>query len=43
VFDGKVLIGNGGAEVGVRGLCLAYDAETGEQMWRWLHRAGEPR
>ena len=30
---GKVFIGNGGAEFGVRGYVTAYDAETGEQAW----------
>src|SRR3954466_11775503 len=29
VFNGKVLIGQGGAEYGVRGYVTAYDAETG--------------
>ena len=42
VFDGKVLIGNGGAEVGVRGYVSAYDAETGEQLWRWHTVPGNP-
>src|SRR6266403_1103593 len=31
VVKGKVLIGNGGAEFGVRGYVTAYDAETGAQ------------
>ena len=31
VFKGKVIIGNGGAEYGVRGYVSAYDAETGKQ------------
>jgi len=42
VFDGKILIGNGGAEVGVRGYVTAYDAETGEQLWRWFTVPGNP-
>src|SRR5699024_4342029 len=29
VIKGKVMIGNGGAELGVRGYVSAYDAETG--------------
>src|SRR5690606_38755956 len=29
VFDGKVVIGNAGADYGVRGFVSAYDAETG--------------
>ena len=31
VVDGKVIIGNGGAEYGVRGYVTAYDALSGEQ------------
>ena len=42
VFDGKVLIGNGGAELGVRGYVTAYDAATGEQLWRWHTVPGNP-
>ena len=42
VFDGKVLIGNGGAEVGVRGYVSAYDAESGAQLWRWHTVPGNP-
>jgi PQQ-dependent dehydrogenase (methanol/ethanol family) len=32
---GKVLIGNGGAEYGVRGYLSAYDAATGKLAWRF--------
>lgn len=32
---GKIIIGNGGAEYGVRGYVTAYDAETGKQAWRF--------
>lgn len=42
VFKGKVIIGNGGAEYGVRGFITAYDAETGEQKWRWYSVPGDP-
>lgn len=35
VVDGKVLIGNGGAELGVRGYLNALDAETGDLIWRF--------
>jgi PQQ-dependent dehydrogenase (methanol/ethanol family) len=35
VIKGKVIIGNGGAEYGVRGYVSAYDAETGAQAWRF--------
>ncbi|MBU0669074.1 MAG: PQQ-dependent dehydrogenase, methanol/ethanol family, partial [Alphaproteobacteria bacterium] len=35
VIDGKVLIGNGGAEFGVRGYIAAYDAADGAELWRF--------
>jgi len=35
VYNGKVLIGNGGAELGVRGYLSAYDAATGRLVWRF--------
>lgn len=35
VVKGKVLIGNGGAELGVRGYVSAYEAETGDMAWRF--------
>jgi quinohemoprotein ethanol dehydrogenase len=42
VFKGKVIIGNGGAEYGVRGYITAYDAKTGDQKWRWFTVPGDP-
>ncbi|HVY82492.1 MAG TPA: PQQ-dependent dehydrogenase, methanol/ethanol family [Steroidobacteraceae bacterium] len=42
VAKGKVLIGNGGAEMGVRGYVSAYDAETGELAWRFYTVPGDP-
>lgn len=42
VFNGKVVIGNGGAEYGVRGYVTAYDAENGDQKWRWFTVPGDP-
>ena len=33
--DGKVFIGNSGAEFGTRGYVETYDAETGDQIWRF--------
>jgi len=42
VFKGKVIIGNGGAEYGVRGYITAYDADTGAQRWRWFTVPGDP-
>lgn len=35
VVDGRVMIGNGGAEMGVRGYLSAYDTKTGEKIWRF--------
>jgi quinohemoprotein ethanol dehydrogenase len=43
VANGKVIIGNGGAEYGVRGYVTAYDAETGAQKWRWFTVPGDPK
>jgi quinohemoprotein ethanol dehydrogenase len=43
VFDGKVIIGHGGADVAaVRGYVTAYDADTGKQLWRWYTVPGDP-
>ncbi len=42
IVKGQVLIGNGGAEYGVRGYVTAYDAETGEQNWRYYTVPGNP-
>ncbi len=35
VIDGKVIIGNGGAEFGVRGYVAAYDVADGRELWRF--------
>lgn len=36
IYDGKVIIGHGGADVTpLRGYVTAYDLETGEQAWRF--------
>jgi PQQ-dependent dehydrogenase (methanol/ethanol family) len=42
IVRGNVVIGNGGAEYGVRGYVTAYDTETGEQQWRWYTVPGNP-
>ncbi|PKQ07941.1 MAG: PQQ-dependent dehydrogenase, methanol/ethanol family [Alphaproteobacteria bacterium HGW-Alphaproteobacteria-11] len=42
VFGDKVVIGNGGAEYGVRGYITAYDTDTGEQAWRFYTVPGDP-
>ena len=35
IVKGMVIIGNGGAELGVRGYVSAYDVNTGEMKWRF--------
>ena len=42
VVDGKVIIGNGGAEFGVRGYITAYDPQDGKQLWRFYTVPGDP-
>ena len=43
VVKGKVIIGNGGADFGVRGYVSAYDAETGTMAWRFYTVPGNPK
>ena len=42
VVKGKVIIGNGGAEMGVRGYVSAYDADNGNLVWRFYTVPGDP-
>ena len=42
-FNGKVIIGNGGADFGARGYVTAYDAATGRQAWRFYTAPGSPQ
>ena len=42
VVKGKVIIGNAGAEYGVRGYVSAYDAQSGELVWRFYTVPGDP-
>jgi quinohemoprotein ethanol dehydrogenase len=42
VARGKVYIGNGGAEFGVRGYLSAYDAASGDLAWRFYTVPGDP-
>lgn len=42
IDKGMVIIGNGGAELGVRGFVSAYDVKTGEQIWRFYTVPGDP-
>lgn len=42
VVKGKVILGNGGAEYGVRGYVSAYDWRTGRLLWRFYTVPGDP-
>ena len=42
IVKDMVIIGNGGAELGVRGYITAYDTETGDQKWRFFTVPGDP-
>ncbi len=42
IIKDKVVIGNGGAELGVRGYVAAYDSETGKLAWRFFTVPGDP-
>jgi quinohemoprotein ethanol dehydrogenase len=42
VYDGKVIIGNSGADLGVRGYVTAYNAEDGKEVWRFYTVPGDP-
>ncbi|MFN2168082.1 MAG: PQQ-binding-like beta-propeller repeat protein, partial [Anaerolineae bacterium] len=42
VVKDMVIIGNGGAEFGVRGYITAYDTETGAEKWRFYTVPGDP-
>jgi quinohemoprotein ethanol dehydrogenase len=42
VVKDKVIIGNGGAELGVRGYVSAYSREDGEMAWRFYTVPGNP-
>ena len=42
IIKGNVIIGNGGAEYGVRGYVTAYDANTGDLNWRFFTVPGDP-
>jgi len=42
VFDGKVVVGQSGGDFGVRGFVSAWDAETGEKLWKFFLTPGNP-
>jgi quinohemoprotein ethanol dehydrogenase len=42
IVRNKVIIGNGGADRGVRGYVSAYDTESGKLAWRFYTAPGDP-
>ncbi len=42
VMNGKVIIGNGGADFGARGFVTAFDTATGKMAWRFYTAPGSP-
>jgi quinohemoprotein ethanol dehydrogenase len=42
VVNGKVLIGNGGADFAARGYVSAYDERNGQLLWRFYTVPGDP-
>lgn len=42
IANGKIFIGNGGAEYDIRGNIAAFDAETGKKLWNWFAVPGDP-
>ena len=42
VGKGKVFIGYNGSDTGVRGSVVAFDAETGKEVWRFWTVPGDP-
>jgi len=42
IIDGKIIIGNGGGEYGVRGYISAYDVQDGSILWRFFTVPGNP-
>jgi len=43
VVRDKIIIGNSGAELGVRGYVSAYDSNTGKLVWRFYTVPGDPK
>ncbi|MEP7272614.1 MAG: PQQ-dependent dehydrogenase, methanol/ethanol family [Acidobacteriota bacterium] len=42
IAAGRIIIGNGGAEFGVRGYVSSYEARTGRLAWRFFTVPGDP-
>jgi quinohemoprotein ethanol dehydrogenase len=43
VFNGLVVVGNSGGDLGVRGFVAAWDADTGKKAWKFFLTPGDPR
>jgi len=43
IVKGNVIIGNGGAELGVRGYVSAYSSTDGKMVWRFYTVPGDPK
>jgi len=41
-MNGKVIIGNGGGDIGGRGFVTAFDAASGKMLWRFYTTPGSP-
>lgn len=42
VFDGKVVVGQSGGDLGVRGFVIALDADSGKKLWKFFLAPGNP-
>ena len=42
IADGRIFIGEAGSEFHQRGYLAAYDAENGQELWRWWSVPGDP-
>jgi len=42
IADGRIFIGEAGSEFHMRGYMAAYDADNGEELWRWWAVPGNP-
>jgi quinohemoprotein ethanol dehydrogenase len=42
IVKGKIIVGNGGGEYGVRGYVSAYEPDTGKLAWRFYTVPGDP-
>jgi PQQ-dependent dehydrogenase (methanol/ethanol family) len=36
IYDGMIIVGSAGGEWALRGFVAAYDAQSGQQRWRWM-------